>query len=263
MPPPNAQCTTLEHYAIVQGCFNISSDTLMLFIPLPLVFKMKMQLKQKLVLLFIFSMGMFVIVAALLTKIFNLTNIWDPSYMLWYVREASVAIYVSNLPMVWPLLREWFPILRGMTPGGSSSRRDQKYSYDPSLSRSKPRTHLGEAVLSSHNGAGSRNRQLPGNLFGSDDLELGLKEQASRTDTSSDVAINPHHDDSDSSIQIVEPSPAVVHHRSDLSKIGGIQVERTITVQEELSSASSGHSEDVYDWSQTGRTGHKADASRG
>jgi hypothetical protein len=36
--------------------------------------------------------------------------------MLWYTREASVAVYMSNLPMIWPLLREWFPCLRALTP---------------------------------------------------------------------------------------------------------------------------------------------------
>lgn len=116
MPPPNPQCTTLEHYAIVQGCFNISSDILMLSIPLPLITKLNVPLKQKSVLLLIFSMGIFVIIAALLTKIFNLTNVWDPSYMLWYVREASVAVYVSNLPLIWPMLREWFPTLKALAP---------------------------------------------------------------------------------------------------------------------------------------------------
>ncbi len=82
MPPPNPQCTTLENYAIVQGCFNISSDTLMLFIPLPLVLKMSMPWKQKIVLVFLFSLGFFVIIAALLTKIYNLTDVWEPTYML-------------------------------------------------------------------------------------------------------------------------------------------------------------------------------------
>jgi hypothetical protein len=121
MPPPNPQCTTLQHYAIVQACFNISSDTLMLFIPIPLVTRLNMPWKQKGVLLVIFSMGLFVILAAILTKVFNLSNIWDPSYMLWYTREASVAVYVSNLPMIWPLLREWFPSLRSITPGQKST----------------------------------------------------------------------------------------------------------------------------------------------
>jgi hypothetical protein len=126
MPPPNAQCTTLQHYAIVQGCFNITSDCLMLCIPIPLIRKLQMPLKQKAVLLLIFSMGIFVILAALLTKIFNLSNIWDPSYMLWYTRESSVAVYVSNIPMIWPLLREWFPVLLSMTPGHKLSSSTKK-----------------------------------------------------------------------------------------------------------------------------------------
>ncbi|KAI5920888.1 hypothetical protein F4810DRAFT_713087 [Camillea tinctor] len=133
MPPPNPQCTTLQYYAIVTGCFNISSDLLMLGIPIPLVLGMNMPWRRKVVLLLIFGLGLFVIIAALLTKIFNLTDIWDPSYMLWYVREASVAVYVSNLPMMWPLLRDWFPFLRALNPtnylpastDGHQHRRDR------------------------------------------------------------------------------------------------------------------------------------------
>jgi hypothetical protein len=34
MPPPDPQCTTLQKYAIVQGCFNISSDVVMLILPM-------------------------------------------------------------------------------------------------------------------------------------------------------------------------------------------------------------------------------------
>lgn len=32
--------------------------------------------------------------------------------MVWYIREASVTVYVANLPILWPTLREWFPYLR-------------------------------------------------------------------------------------------------------------------------------------------------------
>lgn len=122
LPPPDPQCTTLANYAIVQACFNISSDILMLGIPIPLIVRMKLPWRQKIVLVFIFSLGVFVIIAALLTKVFNLTDVYSPDYMLWYVREASVAVYVSNLPMIWPLLREWFPSLKAMSPGFVRSR---------------------------------------------------------------------------------------------------------------------------------------------
>ncbi|KAI3393434.1 hypothetical protein diail_4270 [Diaporthe ilicicola] len=125
VPPPDPQCTTLEHYAIVQGCFNISSDMIMICIPMPLIVRMALPWRQKIVVGIIFSLGIFVIVAALLTKIFNLTNVYDASYMLWYVREASVAVYMSNLPMIWPLLREWFPCLRALTPGAGKTYERQ------------------------------------------------------------------------------------------------------------------------------------------
>jgi hypothetical protein len=122
LPPPDEQCATLAHYSIVQAVFNISSDALMLGVPLPLVFRSTMPVRQKVVLSVIFSMGLFVITAAVLTKVYNLGDVFSPAYMLWYVREASVAVYVGNAPMVWPLLREWLPVLKGWTPGASSGR---------------------------------------------------------------------------------------------------------------------------------------------
>lgn len=51
------------------------------FIPLPLITKLSMPLKQKAILMVIFSLGTFIIVAAFLNKIFNLTNICSPNYM--------------------------------------------------------------------------------------------------------------------------------------------------------------------------------------
>jgi hypothetical protein len=116
MPPPSPQCSTLQHYAMTQAVFNITSDACMLLIPLPLVIRMKIPLRKKLTLIVVLSMGIFVILAAILTKVYNLSNLFDPSYMLWYIRESSVAVLVANIPLVWPLLREWFPILRKISP---------------------------------------------------------------------------------------------------------------------------------------------------
>ncbi|KAE9980130.1 hypothetical protein EG328_000495 [Venturia inaequalis] len=115
VPPPDPQCTTLQHYAYVQAAFNISSDLMMLFIPIPMFSSLRLPWKQKIVLCGVFSMGIFVIIASILTKVFNLTNIYNVDYMLWYSREASVALYVANLPLVWPLIREWVPFLRATT----------------------------------------------------------------------------------------------------------------------------------------------------
>jgi hypothetical protein len=121
VPAISPQCTTLEHYAIVQASFNISSDLLIIAIPIPMVVSLVLPLKQKISLGLLFSMGSFVvrshsqpkmrppianpitqIVAAILTKIYNLSDVYSSTYMLWYTREASVAVYVANLPGIWP-----------------------------------------------------------------------------------------------------------------------------------------------------------------
>jgi len=222
MPPPDPQCTTLQHYALVQGCFNISSDTLMLFIPLPLITRLSMPWKQKGVLLIIFSMGIFVILAALLTKIFNLTNIWDPTYMLWYTREASVAVYVSNLPMIWPFLREYFPVLRALTPGQKSSVSNQGPSFTV---RSRPKNTSGARVLSGSFGdsritttiQGTAKGESTEELSGGGETEMGIiTEQQSWDGHQIGVAVSSEFDDWDNEI-----------------KRGGIHKVTTVHVSEE------------------------------
>ncbi|KAL1297920.1 hypothetical protein AAFC00_006434 [Neodothiora populina] len=121
VPSPPRNCMVLYDYAIVQGIFNISSDLFMMLVPLPLILQVSVPLKQKVILLVIFSMGIFVIVAAALTKAEFFISVYADSYMFWYTREASVAVYVANLPCIWPLLREALPVLKSWTPGFVSS----------------------------------------------------------------------------------------------------------------------------------------------
>jgi len=120
VPVPNLNCEVLWAYAAVQCTFNISSDIAMLFIPLPLVLGVKMAFKQKLILLVIFGMGLFVIAAALCTKVEFWISVYSADYMFWYTRESSVALYVANLPCIWPLVREIIPVLRSVSGGYTS-----------------------------------------------------------------------------------------------------------------------------------------------
>ncbi|KAI1540428.1 hypothetical protein PtrSN002B_008671 [Pyrenophora tritici-repentis] len=123
VPPPDPQCTTLVHYAIVQATFNLSSDLFIIAVPVPMILSLKLPLKQKIGLGVLFSIGVFVIIAAILTKVYNLSDVYSTTYMLWYTREASVAVYVANLPGIWPLLREHIRFLREHTntyPSGQS-----------------------------------------------------------------------------------------------------------------------------------------------
>lgn len=86
---------------------------MMLIIAIPLLFTVRLPVQQKAVLLIVFGMGVFVIVAAILTKIYCLVpSLITYIYLNWYFREASVSVYVTNLPALWSLLREIFPHLK-------------------------------------------------------------------------------------------------------------------------------------------------------
>ncbi|QBZ61176.1 hypothetical protein PoMZ_08122 [Pyricularia oryzae] len=111
-PPPSQDCATYERYELAEGILNITSDLLILCIPISLVVRVNMPWRQKAVLLVVFSTGIFVILAAVLTKYYDLVTDWGPAYMIWYVRETSVAVYVANMPIIWPLVLQWLPSLR-------------------------------------------------------------------------------------------------------------------------------------------------------
>jgi hypothetical protein len=117
-----------------------------LAIGIPILASIRLPMQQKAVLLVIFGMGFFVIVAAILTKVYCLVPaLISYVYMNWYFREASVAMYVTNLPTIWPLLRDVFPYLQtwgtrtkasnasGDTPWVSSGSRARINSRDFSM----------------------------------------------------------------------------------------------------------------------------------
>ncbi|KAJ5204943.1 uncharacterized protein N7498_005822 [Penicillium cinerascens] len=125
VPSYDYQCSSYQYYEIVQGCFSISADCFMLLVAIPMLVQVRVPMKQKLILVLLFGMGIFVIVAAVLNKVYCL----DPAlisyvYMNWYFREATVAILVTNLPLVWSLLRDVFPVLKSWT-GGSKRGTDR------------------------------------------------------------------------------------------------------------------------------------------
>ncbi|KAI4266188.1 MAG: hypothetical protein L6R38_008895 [Xanthoria sp. 2 TBL-2021] len=108
------------------GCFNVSADLALLIVGLPLLFKTRIPVQQKMILLIIFGMGMFVIAAALLCKVYGLyAPLITYSYLNWFFREASVSVYVTNIPVIYSFLREVFPSLAKWgfnTSKGSATR---------------------------------------------------------------------------------------------------------------------------------------------
>lgn len=70
-------------------------------------------------------MGIFVIVAAIITKVYCLVpSLISYVYLNWYFREASVSVYVTNLPALWTMLRDVFPALRSWGFGEKKSSNE-------------------------------------------------------------------------------------------------------------------------------------------
>jgi len=109
-PPPTDECATYTHYLTIELLFNVSSDILILAIIIPILVKTQLPWSQKALLLLFYSAGIFIIAAAVTTKVYQFTNrdVYDSSwaYVSWYMREAAVAVYISNLPIIIPILHE-------------------------------------------------------------------------------------------------------------------------------------------------------------
>lgn len=130
VPVSNPQCASYQYYQIVNAVFNISTDVMLLAVGLPPVLKARLTLQQKLILGIVLGMGSFVIVAAILRAIYCLVpSLISYVYMNWYFREASVAVYVTNAPAIWILMRDAFPGLQRL---GKSSRKttSNQYAYN-------------------------------------------------------------------------------------------------------------------------------------
>ncbi|KAK2751408.1 hypothetical protein FQN55_000681 [Onygenales sp. PD_40] len=152
VPTPDYQCSSYQYYEIVNGCLSITGDIFMLLVAIPLLMTVRLPLKQKVILILLFGLGIFVIIAALLTKIYCLVpSLISYVYMNWYFREATVAMLVTNLPLTWSLMRDIFPMLKSWTGGSRptgvlggiiSSRRASRPALQSSDYKLRPFSRL-------------------------------------------------------------------------------------------------------------------------
>lgn len=111
----------------MNATFNISSDLMMICIPLPMLITSKLPRIKKAALCVLFGMGVFVILCATLNKYYSFSNPFSPQWTFWYIREASVAILIANIPNCWPLLRRLFKL---KSFNGSSDGRQNTGGVD-------------------------------------------------------------------------------------------------------------------------------------
>jgi len=110
VPPPTAECATFAKYCIIELTFNVSSDLLILGIIIPILVATKLPTRQKVQLVLLYTFGIFIITAAIVTKVYQFSNgnvyVSSWAYISWYIREASVSVYLCNLPLIVPVLNE-------------------------------------------------------------------------------------------------------------------------------------------------------------
>ncbi|KAG5938536.1 hypothetical protein E4U59_003713 [Claviceps monticola] len=124
------QCDTYYNHMIFATACNISSDLLLLAIPVPIILKTHLPRKRKIILIFILGLGIFNILAAILNRYYNFSNPNSYVFLYWYVAEVGIAVLVGNLPLCWPVLRiicgftekTQTPQYHGQTISGSSRK---------------------------------------------------------------------------------------------------------------------------------------------
>ncbi|KAL3425894.1 hypothetical protein PVAG01_02685 [Phlyctema vagabunda] len=68
MPVHNQECATYSMYSKIQMVFNISSDVLLIALPIHMIWALQMRISQKVTLSMIFGLALFTILAAILNK---------------------------------------------------------------------------------------------------------------------------------------------------------------------------------------------------
>lgn len=121
-PTDNVQCTTALHHLIMNLSFNLSSDLMLISIPLFLLVRTKMDRKRKFLLVFPFSLGFLTIICAILSKHLSFAQPFSVEWVFWYCREASTAMIVTNMPYTWSLIRRVFG-LHSFIRGSNTDRK--------------------------------------------------------------------------------------------------------------------------------------------
>ncbi|KAM3502059.1 hypothetical protein MY10362_005115 [Beauveria mimosiformis] len=104
-PYPGDECGTPNQIFLTLVITNVSTDLLILYIPLPLLWVVKIPLGKKIIYCLWLTTGIFVIVASLLRCILSIryANEVDVS-TIWAIRETFVGIICVNAPILGPWL---------------------------------------------------------------------------------------------------------------------------------------------------------------
>jgi hypothetical protein len=68
--------------------FNLTSDVLIMSIPLPLLIKARLPSQKKILLVFPFALGLFTMLCAILSKRLSFTHPYSSEWVYWYCKSC-------------------------------------------------------------------------------------------------------------------------------------------------------------------------------
>ncbi|KAF4945168.1 hypothetical protein FSARC_14492 [Fusarium sarcochroum] len=156
VPPDDLNCSAETNHMITNAVVNISSDIMIIILPMPVFIQSQLPLKRKLILCGVFALGIFTILAATMSKFYSLGDPYGTEWSYWYIREVSTAIIAANLPLTWTLLQRVFRLgsfsakyygkASGQRTGEGTSRFRSAYGNLSSINR-EDRTRRKPAVV--------------------------------------------------------------------------------------------------------------------
>ncbi|KAI4673384.1 uncharacterized protein J4E88_008997 [Alternaria novae-zelandiae] len=100
--------------------FNVSTDVYLLLIPIPMLWKSRLRIYKKIAAMLVLGAGMLVIDPL---NSAELTASWG-------TRETFIAIFTTNLPMIFPLLKNWLTPFLPSTIGSSNAKGQEPPGSD-------------------------------------------------------------------------------------------------------------------------------------
>ncbi|KFY48342.1 hypothetical protein V495_01415 [Pseudogymnoascus sp. VKM F-4514 (FW-929)] len=116
-PDPGNVCQGAVARPIVWVTFisSVLTDIYLIMIPIPMLWGTRLKLAKKIAATIVLGAGVFVLICSLLKTIFVIVDPIHGAELAgrWGTREAFVSVITTNLPMIFPLVRNWLKPIFG------------------------------------------------------------------------------------------------------------------------------------------------------
>lgn len=149
--PANKECAIPTKHWITTAVLNISTDLMILGITIPMFITSRLPMKKKITVVGLFSLGIATIIITVLNRVGNIMIQSGFNYIAWDVRECSLAIIITNLPLTVPLWQRT-KLLTSVLTGSRSNAGSSKGQSGASASAASGQPHYINELASFNSG---------------------------------------------------------------------------------------------------------------